>query len=444
MCNWCLSTGHVRMPVYMGHIMFLVLYILTLAHSHILPRTMRLLQLCRLPILGIGLLVLMAIGFTIQLLGTHFQKRLPQTFTLLRPLSSPSTRTCRPKSHIVFLKTHKTAGSTILNMLHRYGDRNSLTFALPQKYQFNYPNLFHVRRVKGYNEVNKPTYDILCHHMRFNLPEVRKLMPADSFYFTILRDPATLAESSFSYYRLVSSAFKKAPNFKAFIAHPSHYYNPGERSNHYAHNLLWFDLGFNPDTPFKETVAKAGARAVEGAFQLVLLSEYFDESMVLLKEELCWDLDDVVTFKLNTREASTPLEKREIDRLRAWNALDWYLYVYFNRTFWERVEHFGRERMDTEVRRLRERRQQLAEICLEGMNPIRADQIKEEGIKPFQFGQDKILGWVVKRDLEPNTRARCVQMVTPELQYKDILDARQFPGGTRSGPSGTSVKLLAS
>lgn len=29
--------------------------------------------------------------------------------------------------------------------------------------------------------------------------------------------------------------------------------------------------------------------------------EYFDESLVLLKRELCWDLDDVVYFKLNQR-----------------------------------------------------------------------------------------------------------------------------------------------
>lgn len=34
---------------------------------------------------------------------------------------------------------------------------------------------------------------------------------------------------------------------------------------------------------------------------LVLIMEYFDESLVLLKRELCWDLDDVVYFKLNQR-----------------------------------------------------------------------------------------------------------------------------------------------
>ncbi|XP_012808852.3 galactose-3-O-sulfotransferase 4 isoform X2 [Xenopus tropicalis] len=393
----------------------------------------------RVPMIGIVLLFLMGLSFMLQLMGTHFQKKAPhdnsfitkpsKRFKVPRPAPSPSTRTCQSKSHIVFLKTHRTAGSTVLNMLHRYGDRNSLTFALPHNYEFNYPNPFNVHRVKGYDGDNKPTYDLLCHHMRFNLPEVRKLMPADSFYFTILRDPATLAESSFSYYRSMSSAFKKAPNFKDFIAHLSQYYKPGERGNQYARNFQWFDLGLNADASFTESMARSGVREIERTFHLVLLSEYFDESMVLLKEELCWDLDDVVTFKLNAREASTPLNKKEAEMLRAWNTLDLYLYVYFNRTFWEKVEKFGRKRMDTEVRRLRERRQELAEICLEGSNPVRADEIREEGIRPLQFGQEKIMGWVVKLDLEPDTRAQCIQMVTPELQYMAILDEKQFPGG---------------
>ncbi|XP_075062603.1 galactose-3-O-sulfotransferase 4 [Mixophyes fleayi] len=396
---------------------------------------MRLGQVYTVRILGFGIIIILTIGFTIQLLGIHFPKRFPQTAELHSVFAVPpsSSRTCQAKRHIVFLKTHKTAGSTILNLLHRYGDKNGLIFALPFKYQFNYPNLFHSRRVKGYSFPIRPQYDILCHHMRFNLPEVRKVMPSDSFYFTILRDPATMAESSFSYYRSVSSAFKKAPNFKAFISHPSHYYRQGERSNQYARNLLWFDLGFNPDAPFTEDLARAGVHAVEGTFKLVLLSEYFDESMIFLKEELCWDLDDVVTFKLNIRGSSRPLEQREVEQLRAWNSLDWYLYSHFNRTFWEKVEHFGRVKMDNEVRRLRERRQQLAEFCLDGLEPVRAEDIKEEAIKPFQFGQEKILGWAVRKNLAPDVRTHCVQMVTPELQYKDLLHARQFPIGAQNG-----------
>ena len=40
---------------------------------------------------------------------------------------------CRPSSNILFLKTHKTASSTIQNIFFRYGIRNKLWFAMPIK-----------------------------------------------------------------------------------------------------------------------------------------------------------------------------------------------------------------------------------------------------------------------------------------------------------------------
>lgn len=64
----------------------------------------------------------------------------------------------------------------MLNLLHRYGDRHGLRFALPARYQFGYPRLFQASRVKGYHPQGggtKPAFHILCHHMRFNLKEVR-------------------------------------------------------------------------------------------------------------------------------------------------------------------------------------------------------------------------------------------------------------------------------
>ncbi|XP_075060984.1 galactose-3-O-sulfotransferase 2-like [Mixophyes fleayi] len=256
---------------------------------------------------------------------------------------------------------------------------------------------------------------------------VQKVMPSDSFYFTIIRDPAKMAESAFSYYRFRSSAFRKARRFKAFVSNPSRYYHQKDKSNQFARNLLSFDLGYNPDAPFTEALAKAQVQEVERTFNLVLLTENFDESMILLKEELCWELDDVVTFKLNMRGASVLLEQRDVERLRAWNALDWYLYSHFNRTFWEKVERFGKVKMENEVRRLRERRQQLAEFCLERLEPVIAEDIKEELLKPYQAGQEKILGWAVRKNLPPYVRTGCVKMVTPELQYMELLDARQFP-----------------
>ena len=40
--------------------------------------------------------------------------------------------------------------------------------------------------------------------------QVEKVMPVDTFYFSIMRDPVALAESSYAYYKAVAPAFKKA------------------------------------------------------------------------------------------------------------------------------------------------------------------------------------------------------------------------------------------
>ncbi|KAM9312121.1 galactose-3-O-sulfotransferase 4-like [Gastrophryne carolinensis] len=339
----------------------------------------------------------------------------------LSNLLPPYSPTCQPKRHVVFLKTHKTASTTVQNILIRYGVKNNLTFALPVLYHFRYPKSFHSSYVKGFNGTR---YDILCHHMRLNLSEVQKVMPEDSFYFTILREPASLAASTFSYFFPV---FNKAPNLKTFLSNPSRYYLKNKSHYHLAHNPMWYDLGHDPDAPFTEKLVRAAVQAAEEVFRLVLITEYFDESMILLKEELCWELDDVVTFKLNSRNSSSQLEPDEVGKLWAWNNLDWYLYAHFNRTFWEKVERFGRQRMDNEVRRLRERRQQLARFCLESLEPVNPEDIEEKAIRPLQSGPDKIQGWVVKKDLHPDNRTFCIQMVLPEYMFKRFLDKRQFP-----------------
>lgn len=53
--------------------------------------------------------------------------------TRLKPLPINSTTTpafsCKPKRQITFLKTHKTASSTLQNILYRFGDDRNLTFA---------------------------------------------------------------------------------------------------------------------------------------------------------------------------------------------------------------------------------------------------------------------------------------------------------------------------
>lgn len=128
--------------------------------------------------LGVALGVFMTIGFALQLWGGPFQRRLPglQLRQHWVPSPGPAVPSCPPRQRLVFLKTHKSGSSSVLSLLHRYGDRHGLRFALPARYQFGYPRLFQASRVKGYHPQGgstQPHFDILCHHMRFNLKEVR-------------------------------------------------------------------------------------------------------------------------------------------------------------------------------------------------------------------------------------------------------------------------------
>ncbi|XP_053121405.1 galactose-3-O-sulfotransferase 4 [Hemicordylus capensis] len=397
---------------------------------------------CRLQVLWTALAVSVAIGFTIQLLGVSLQKRASLSRLLPTPWAPPAevqqvgeaerpprpALLCQPRQHLVFLKTHKTGSSTIVNLLHRFGETRGLRFALPARYQFSYPNLFQARRVKGWHPRGRP-FDILCHHMRFNLLEVQKVMHPNSFYFSIVRDPVSLAESAFSYYQGVAPAFRRAGSLPEFLASPQRFFRPGERGNHYARNLLWFDFGLDLPRGPSPAPVKAALLGLQRTFHLVLLTEHMDESLVLLRSALCWSLDDVVAFRHNLRspEAVRALQPGDAARLRAWNSLDWHLYVHFNRTFWARVEHFGRARMAQEVAALQKRRVELEQHCLQGGGPLEPGHIADERIRPFQFGQVPILGYALRPSLAPGDQALCQRMVTPELQYKDLLDAQQFP-----------------
>ncbi|XP_065495735.1 galactose-3-O-sulfotransferase 2-like [Caloenas nicobarica] len=317
-----------------------------------------------------------------------------------------------------------------MNILFRFGEMHNLTFAFPigGGNQLFYPHHFLAKFVQGFSTRSPRRFNILCHHMRFLQPEVQKVVSSSAVYFSILRNPVQLMESSFSYYR-GTSAFSRARSLEEFLSQPYLYYNPTDSNRHYARNLMTFDFGFNPDGEVSAERVQLMLKAIEASFDLLLISEYFDESMVLLKEMLCWDLDSVVSFPLNIRDSSTKsrLSDTIVEKIKEWNRLDWEIYTHFNRTFWERIDRdIGRERMRREVQALRERQEELARTCLQGMGSVAPKDIKDSSLRPLQHGSAKILGYNLKQGLDKETESMCRRLVTPELQYSSALYKKQF------------------
>lgn len=371
-----------------------------------------------------------------DLLPQHVDNEPPEPTTTRTPTTTmkPVPDKCKEITHIVFLKTHKTASSTILNILYRFGDRRNLTFALPfNKYnQLLYPNFFRASSVEGVLQGRFKEYHIICNHMRFSKSEVAKVILPDSYYFSILRNPVQMMESVFSYFKSLP-VFQRIKTLDNFLDSALTHSNLSIYKSGYAHNLLAFDFGLNnnvtANSPDLEQHVAYAISTIERDFPLVLISEYFDESMILLRHTLCWSLEDVVSFKLNTRSNKTvkSLSPETIAKIKKWNALDWRIYLHFNATFWHKLEtQIGWERLKEEVSQLRLLQAKLATLCLKDGGAVDASKINDRGLKPFQSGVASIQGYNLNPDLDDRDREKCERFILPELQYTAKLYNKQF------------------
>uniref|UniRef100_A0ACB8F9Z1 Uncharacterized protein n=1 Tax=Sphaerodactylus townsendi TaxID=933632 RepID=A0ACB8F9Z1_9SAUR len=122
-------------------------------------------------------------------------------------------------------------------------------------------------------------------------------MPKDTFYFTILRDPILSLESSYVYYKNYSPAFKNSSNVNEFLSSPWTYYDLNVKIyNIHARNNMWFDFGYDNNAEDDDYYVQSIIQNIEQNFHLILIANYFDESMILLQNTLCWDLDGVANI----------------------------------------------------------------------------------------------------------------------------------------------------
>jgi len=125
---------------------------------------------------------------------------------------------------VVFLKTHKTGSSTIQNVLNRFATRHGCQLALnknPDAHLLNYDRPFSLATIAQASI--QP--NMITNHMVYS-PDVRKLMPTNSRFVTVVRDPYSQLLSSFNYFHFFDF-FKDLPmgvnGLKQFLRDPSAY-----------------------------------------------------------------------------------------------------------------------------------------------------------------------------------------------------------------------------
>ncbi|XP_072017511.1 galactosylceramide sulfotransferase-like [Amphiura filiformis] len=281
---------------------------------------------------------------------------------------------CKPKKNIVFLKVHKCGSSTVQNILFRFGEKHDLDFVMPPKGNY-LGSLRNTTFNKKYMiELPVEKYNILCHHTRYNEQNIADIMAPDSLYVTILRDPVNMFESIFTYTHYEYIYHIKGNNtitrLNKFLKHPSYFYNTDDAKGYIGHgkNPMLYDFGLENDEKLNGSRIDELIKQLSYKYDLVMISDYFHESLILLKELMCWSLEDIVFFPLNSRTNVTvpsSITSSMRKKIRQWNKGDVKLYDYFNKTFWRKVEEFGRNRMEREVELLKQRNEYLYKLCIE-------------------------------------------------------------------------------
>uniref|UniRef100_A0A3P9LSK8 Galactose-3-O-sulfotransferase 2 n=1 Tax=Oryzias latipes TaxID=8090 RepID=A0A3P9LSK8_ORYLA len=344
---------------------------------------------------------------------------------------------------VVFLKTHKTGSSTVQHLLFRMGEKHGATFAFPSySYQFSYPDKFEADFVDELPE-GSSQFDILCSHMRLNMEELKKVMPPNTIYITILRYPVQTFESVFSYYTFSIPAFslaKKAAEtmenrsaLSVFLGTPESFWDPKSPENGLGRNPMSFDFGL--DLQHGNMAWSANLTALVETFHLIMIGEHFDESLVLLRALLKLELEELAYVHFNTRSAHsiTSLDETTKARIRTWNDLDMKLYDFSLKLFQKKVEEYGAERLNRDVDLLRASSSRIRQKCVAGKN-VSPEEL-EESVRPWQPDSATILGYSVQGNLTKEEQGFCMRLVLPELQYHAHLYFKQYGRAMRPVPT---------
>jgi len=314
--------------------------------------------------------------------------------------------TCtHPINKVGFSKTHKTASSALQNILFRYGKEYNWTFALYEEgsqlgpphnqYKLDEPfqsswldNLYWrpmVQQQGGYNA--------FAVHANWNKKEVEKILGKEAAYITILRNPVDQFESMYSYMRFEKHYNKTLHQFVEDVI--KNEIDLPRVNSYLGRNQQFWDLGRKPrDIKTEGQVIKA-IKEIEREFDLVLIAEDMESSLVLLSQVLCWPINHFTTLQVNTRKKSHQIEMSDEVRevLKEWLWQDEMLYTYFKQVLDRRKQNYGLEILESKVGELKKMNAQVKKVCVEGISN------NEELSSEFKPWSNDIIGYKINESV---------------------------------------------
>ena len=309
------------------------------------------------------------------------EMREPLIFNISKNRLTCHSEMTEPVTNIFYLKIHKCSSTTMQTMFARYALQNNLKTVVfyPAPHTFPHPVLspFVFDKFKDVKQ-----YNMLTSHIVFAENQIRQLLPGNAKFVTILREPFSLLQSQFKYYRLCAQFRMERCSLEAFLDQPQTYDIRANRSYgnsyvaSYTKNLMARHLGFDDFGTSRSNVMD-WIQYIDHRFDFIGLVEYFPESLVYMKRIFNWDLDDILYLSLRnttsdsytySRLHSRPMgiditKTRDLtNKYKKWSPIDYDLYQYFLQKFHATINSFG-EDFHQEVNTFKEIQLQASEFC---------------------------------------------------------------------------------
>lgn len=299
-------------------------------------------------------LLLMVMNVSV-LKSRSWMKREAVENTMLTKRTSSGTpygQTCTKAKNIAFLKVHKAGSTSINSIMTRYGTEHNLNFVLPNTLSGPFNYLGYGVTLKKERVIPLPgngTYNILCHHVVYNRTAFQKVMPTNTIYIGIVREPRSHFVSAALYYLFVRHLQAKNvssmnhSNFSDLIGGYFDNQSMFDVNSYFVHNKMSFDLGLPLKDFQNEINIHNFVKKISAEVDLMLILEYMDESIVLMRRYLCWELKDVLYIEKNVRshKPNIQLTDSTLAKLATWNKADYILYDYFKNKFLHTIEREG-------------------------------------------------------------------------------------------------------
>ncbi len=289
--------------------------------------------------------------------------------TALKDTQLQSTN-CKPVTKLVYIKVPKTGSGTTTSIFDRYGFHHNLTFAVPKSdgSTIGQPLSEHTYR---HDSIMRCLggFDFLTNHMNFTKTEEVEKLVRGAIYISSIREPVSHFESLFYHYGIEKKFKDKRDPIDAFFRQDPFQATIGEFGPNYQLNYLGENNVKNSSDYFEQIFKRLDLK-----IDFIIIREHYIESLVLLKNMLCWDMSDVVYVSQHIRIDSKRKEKISDSlksKIQRYNFADMKLYDYYNKTLWKKITAADQNTFWREVRKLQEMVTATQKTCVNNTKVFR-------------------------------------------------------------------------